>query len=128
MSENLLKRLKALPPPQASFLLDGHCRGPLFDALSIRRVSRSKIRSKLYAIKLQQATPAWADKLEIAKFYRQARLLTLHSGVQYTVDHIYPLKGETVCGLHVHQNLQILTEAENMSKGNSVVAQPGLFD
>jgi hypothetical protein len=68
-----------------------------------------------------KATPSWLTKEDynqIQAFYDQAQQLTLSTGVQHQVDHIYPLQGETVCGLHVPSNLQVLTAAENMGKSN----------
>ena len=58
------------------------------------------------------ATPAWTDHNKIADIYTEAHRLGLH------VDHIVPLVSELVCGLHTHQNLQMLTPEENRSKGN----------
>ena len=58
------------------------------------------------------ATPAWADHAAIREIYRQAE----QSGL--TVDHVIPLQGKLVCGLHVENNLQLLTRKANAEKGN----------
>ncbi len=70
-----------------------------------------------HASKLK-ATPAWADMKAISKFYSDAELLSRITAVPHEVDHIYPLRGEAVTGLHVESNLQILTKQENCRKGN----------
>lgn len=101
----------------------GHSPGPLFGPLPIKRASRSNIRGKLFRRKIRQATPPWADKDLIRALYKEARRLTKLTGEQYTVDHIIPLKGETVCGLHVHYNLRVIPEYENRKKGNSIAEQ-----
>lgn len=61
--------------------------------------------------------PPWADLEKIQQFYAQAKELTEMTGVKHNVDHIYPLQGDLVTGLHVEWNLQILTERDNKSKG-----------
>jgi 5-methylcytosine-specific restriction endonuclease McrA len=72
------------------------------------------------AIELQR-TPNWltdAHKIQILDFYQEAKVKEKLFGGKYEVDHIVPLKGETVSGLHVPWNLQILTKEENCSKNN----------
>lgn len=61
-----------------------------------------------------QRTPAWANLHNIQQLYVQAQQLGL------VVDHIYPLRGKLVSGLHVENNLQLLTKTENAAKGNKM--------
>jgi hypothetical protein len=65
-----------------------------------------------------QATPVWADRKAIKQYYLIAEFLTAELGVPFSVDHVVPLRGETVCGLHAQTNLSILPTAWNAKKGN----------
>ena len=57
-------------------------------------------------------------KDEIQNFYWLAQDLRAVTGEQYHVDHIVPLNGKNICGLHVPWNLQVLPADINLSKGN----------
>ena len=59
----------------------------------------------------RERTPQWSDLGEIRRIYTERP-------EGYEVDHILPLAGELICGLHVPHNLQYLPARENMSKGN----------
>ena len=72
--------------------------------------------SRIRGLKL--ATPQWADHKRISKIYSQARIRTRRSGILHVVDHVIPLHGEIVCGLHVHDNLRVITYAANCIKKN----------
>ena len=59
------------------------------------------------------ATPIWIDREVVKSIYTKAHIRGLH------VDHIIPLRSQTVCGLHWESNLQLLHPLENFRKGNS---------
>ena len=69
--------------------------------------------SKRQADKIK-ATPSWANLEKIKEIYKNCP-------EGYHVDHIYPLRSEYVCGLHVENNLQYLTAKENMEKSNKII-------
>lgn len=69
------------------------------------------------AVKLR-AMPKWANKEAIARHYANARYLTEVTGHLHHVDHIIPLRGETVSGLHVENNLREIPHFINTRKGN----------
>lgn len=65
----------------------------------------------------RNALPLWADLQKIQDVYIKASKLR-DQGINVHVDHIIPLKNELVCGLHVHNNLQIIDAKENLRKFN----------
>lgn len=76
---------------------------------------RKAIKAKRRAAKLQ-ATPRWANEVAIREIYAACP-------ENCEVDHILPLQGQTVCGLHVENNLQYLSVPENRKKGNKLLPE-----
>lgn len=73
--------------------------------------------------KLRNATPKWLNKdhsIAIENFYIEANNKTKQTNIKWEVDHIIPLQGKLVSGLHVPWNLQIITKPKNISKGNRI--------
>jgi hypothetical protein len=69
----------------------------------------------------EQRTPKWLTPLhyqQIEMFYQAAQDLTKEFGVQMEVDHMTPLHGKNVSGLHVPWNLQVITKVDNIKKTN----------
>lgn len=52
--------------------------------------------------------------------YRLSQLRTIVTGVKHNVDHIVPLNGKLVCGLHVWNNIRVITYLENILKSNKI--------
>lgn len=85
-------------------------------AVEIRNRNSRKHCAKRRAAQLNR-TPPWVDLEKISVIYQNCP-------EGYQVDHIIPLQGKLVSGLHVHENLQYLTPSENSSKGNRYNEQP----
>lgn len=83
-------------------------------------VSRANV-AKRRAARMKR-TPVWLtedDHWMMRQAYKLAELRTKIFGFVWHVDHIIPLQGENVSGLHTPNNLQVIPWAENISKGNS---------
>lgn len=87
-----------------------------------RKAKRGKFNfheARRHAGKLR-ATPVWADPAAIEAIYTKARQVSRETGIRQSVDHIYPLRGKTVSGLHVPENLRIIPLMENCKKRNKM--------
>jgi hypothetical protein len=76
-------------------------------------------------IKRRKRVPAWLtenDLLDMRAIYVMSRLLTEITQSPWEVDHILPLQGKEVSGLHVPSNLQILPKDVNRRKRNLFLA------
>ena len=68
--------------------------------------------------RIKLATPSWADKEEIRMKYIECVNMTDGIGIPFLVDHIIPISNPLVCGLHVPENLQIVSVSLAKLKGN----------
>lgn len=85
--------------------------------------NKSQYRAKDAKRRAQEmsATPKWLSEAHIEQMkdiYRKCEEMTRETGEAHNVDHLYPLQGKNVCGLHVPWNLVVIPHKENMSKGN----------
>jgi len=82
------------------------------DKVAERRIKRRALE--------KESTPNWSEKDLIKVVYDKAKWLEKLTGKKYHVDHVIPLNGKNVCGLHVWSNLQILEASINCSKQNKL--------
>jgi len=75
--------------------------------------------ARRYALK--QAAPDWDKELTrfvIKEAYELAKIRKKETGMDWHIDHIIPLRGKTISGLHVWNNVQLLPAKINLEKGN----------
>lgn len=91
--------------------------------------NRIKNRAKLNAKAAKERglrrkqTPKWLSSLQkehILLFYEAAHNLSNELGIKFHVDHIIPIGGKEVSGLHVPWNLQIIKAEDNYKKSNKI--------
>ena len=80
---------------------------------------KKRLDKAVYKSRLRKAKPIWANHTKLREIYLNSRELTKETGVVYSVDHIIPIRGKTVCGLHTPDNLCIISLEDNMKKSNS---------
>ena len=85
-------------------------------------------KSSTHAAKRRAAVmnsiPPWISRDQLKQieiFYTKSNRLTRETGIGYSVDHVWPLRGKTCCGLHVPWNLRVIPLIENIGKGNKIL-------
>jgi len=82
----------------------------------LRRHNKIEIQGNQHFVK-------WRDVEKIKEIYSTAKQLTEETGIRHEVDHIIPVHSKKICGLHVHQNLQVVKIGQNRQKSNKFIAE-----
>lgn len=88
------------------------------------RRERERARLNAASASRRRLPPNWLDAINMAliqEFYDVAKAVTTQTGVVHHVDHIVPLNGNVVSGLHVPWNMQVISASENCAKGAKLV-------
>jgi hypothetical protein len=88
--------------------------------IEITRARKAAAQNVRRAAKILR-TPKWLTRKDFEAMrtrHKEARWMTIRNGIKHHVDHIVPLRGETVSGLHVPWNLRVIPARENSKKKN----------
>ena len=91
-----------------------------------RNPAKTTAKTIAYYMKKNQSLPKWISKDDISKMrsiYKMCRNISKKTGIPHEVDHIVPINGENVCGLHVPWNLRVIPRDENKKKSNSLIEE-----
>lgn len=73
--------------------------------------------------KIKLATPSWTTKAMRDEIKRLKiivkKLNKVYGKRKYSLDHVIPLRGDLVSGLHIPENVQIMKRSDNVAKGNN---------
>lgn len=86
----------------------------------LKNPTANRTKTRRYKQSIRLRTPGWLgpeDSWLIEEIYELAALRSKLTGVAHHVDHIIPLKGRLVSGLHVPTNLQVIPASDNVKKG-----------
>ncbi len=89
-----------------------------------KNAAKINAKAKRYVLAREKRTPAWLtldDHWMIEQAYELAAIRTNIFGFPWQVDHVLPLHGRLVSGLHVPHNLQVIPASVNRSKSNKFV-------
>ena len=77
-----------------------------------------------YKLSKKSAVPVWYSELDsfvLEEAYELCHIREIETGLKHHVDHIIPLQGVEVCGLHYYKNWQVIPAKENLEKGNKLL-------
>jgi hypothetical protein len=72
--------------------------------------------SRRRQLRVKIATPPWVDFAQIVILILERDRLSAETGVPHHIDHMIPLAGKNVCGLHVHWNMRVIPATDNLKK------------